>query len=190
MIIHLYRSSCRMQFTSLEMYWLLVHWIILYDWVQRQVKRPVISSNADELEIVLAKASMPNKMLIMTIANRGWMEPNDLIDLLLESFHIGEGTQGLLDYLLIVALDEKDFNRYKEIHPHCYDLRTKGVDFSGEKVDRVLALIKPLIISNNFIIFPGENECVHLSIGMRFKRGSIVERLRTCLQTWTMVILQ
>ena len=134
MIFHLYWSSCKMQFTSLEMYWLLVDWIVLFDWVQRSVERPVISNNADELEIVLAKASMPNKTLIMTVANRAWMEPNGLIDLLLESFRIGEETQGLLDYLLIVALDEKAFNRCKEIHPHCYDLRTEGVDFSGEKV--------------------------------------------------------
>jgi len=99
----------------------------------RPVERPVISSNAGELEIALAKASMPNKTLIMTVANRAWMEPNGLVDLLLESFRIGEGTQDLLDYLLIVALDEKAFNRCKEIHPHCYDLRTEGVDFSGEK---------------------------------------------------------
>lgn len=79
----------------------------------------MISSNADELEIALAKASMPNKTLIMTAANKAWMEPNGLVDLLLESFRIGEGTQDLLDYLLIVALDEKAFNRCKEIHPHC-----------------------------------------------------------------------
>lgn len=85
----------------------------------RPVERPVISSNADELEIALAKASMPNKTLIMTAANKAWMEPNGLVDLLLESFRIGEGTQDLLDYLLIVALDEKAFNRCKEIHPHC-----------------------------------------------------------------------
>lgn len=101
--------------------------------ISSNVERPVISSNADELEIALAKASMPNKTLIMTAANKAWMEPNGLVDLLLESFRIGEETQGLLDYLLIVALDEKAFNRCKEIHPHCYDLRTEGVDFSGEK---------------------------------------------------------
>lgn len=100
----------------------------------RPVERPVISSNADEVEIVLAKASMPNKTLIMTAVNKAWMEPNGLVDLLLESFRIGEETQGLLDYLLIVALDEKAFNRCKEIHPHCYDLRTEGVDFSAEKL--------------------------------------------------------
>eukprot|EP00253_Pinus_taeda_P002296 PITA_02296 len=99
----------------------------------KPVERPLLNSDADELEIALAKASMPNKTLIMTTANKAWMQPNGLIDLLLESFRIGEGTEGLLDYLLIVALDEKAFNRCKEIHPHCYDLRTEGVDFTGEK---------------------------------------------------------
>eukprot|EP00253_Pinus_taeda_P028486 PITA_28486 len=102
--------------------------------ISKPVEQPLVSSNADELEIALAKASMPNKTLIMTIANTAWMEPNGLIDLLLESFRIGEGTQELREYLLIVALDEKAFNRCKEIHSHCHDLRTEGVDFSGEKL--------------------------------------------------------
>eukprot|EP00253_Pinus_taeda_P023005 PITA_23005 len=101
--------------------------------LSKPVKHPLLSNNADDLEIALAKASMPNKTLIMTAANTAWMEPNGLIDLLLESFRIGEGTQELLDYLLIVALDERAFNRCKEIHLHCYELRTEGVDFSGEK---------------------------------------------------------
>ena len=69
----------------------------------------------------------------MTTTNKAWMDPNGIIDLLLERFCIGEGTQELLDYLLIVALDESAFKCCKEIHPHCFDLRTEGVDFSGEK---------------------------------------------------------
>ncbi|GLJ46328.1 hypothetical protein SUGI_0976410 [Cryptomeria japonica] len=92
-----------------------------------------VASDADELEIALAKASMPNRTLIITPVNGAWMEPNSLIDLFLESFRVGEGTHMLLNHLLIVGMDVKAFNRCKEIHPHCYELRTEGVDFSGEK---------------------------------------------------------
>ncbi|GLJ46329.1 hypothetical protein SUGI_0976420 [Cryptomeria japonica] len=92
-----------------------------------------VASDADELEIALAKASMPNRTLIITPVNWAWMEANSLMDLFLESFRIGEGTDMLLNHLLIVGMDAKAFNRCKEIHPHCYELRTEGVDFSGEK---------------------------------------------------------
>eukprot|EP00253_Pinus_taeda_P005728 PITA_05728 len=57
-----------------------------------------------------------------------------MIDLFLESFHVGEGTQELLNNLLIVALDAKAYNRCLQIHSLCYSLKTGGVDFSAEKV--------------------------------------------------------
>jgi hypothetical protein len=57
-----------------------------------------------------------------------------MIDLFLESFNMGEGTQKLLNNLLIVALDAKAYNRCLQIHPHCYSLKTTGVDFSAEKL--------------------------------------------------------
>eukprot|EP00252_Welwitschia_mirabilis_P008795 TRINITY_DN2097_c0_g1_i1.p1 TRINITY_DN2097_c0_g1~~TRINITY_DN2097_c0_g1_i1.p1 ORF type:complete len:252 (+),score=9.12 TRINITY_DN2097_c0_g1_i1:373-1128(+) len=57
-----------------------------------------------------------------------------MIDLFLESFRIGEGTQELLNNLLIICLDAKAYNRCQEIHPHCYTLVTRGIDFSAEKV--------------------------------------------------------
>eukprot|EP01018_Ginkgo_biloba_P018020 Gb_18388 [translate_table: standard] len=88
----------------------------------------------DDLEIILAKTSMPNKTLIITTLNAAWAEENGMLDVFLESFRIGEGTQSLLENLLIVALDQKAFNRCKAIHSRCYELRTEGVDFSAEKV--------------------------------------------------------
>jgi len=57
-----------------------------------------------------------------------------MIDLFLESFRVGEGTAELLNNLLIVALDAKAHDRCLQIHPHCYTLKTRGVDFSAEKV--------------------------------------------------------
>lgn len=57
-----------------------------------------------------------------------------MIDLFLESFRVGEGTQNLLNNLLIVALDAKAYNRCLLIHQHCYSLKTRGIDFSAEKL--------------------------------------------------------
>jgi len=88
----------------------------------------------DELDIVLAKAANPNKTVIITALNGAWAKPNTMIDLFLESFHVGEGTQELLNNLLIVALDAKAYNRCLQIHSLCYSLKTGGVDFSAEKV--------------------------------------------------------
>ncbi|GLJ11671.1 hypothetical protein SUGI_0174220 [Cryptomeria japonica] len=88
----------------------------------------------DEFDRVLARTANANKTVILTALNGAWAEPNTMIDLFLESFRIGEGTQELLQNLLIVALDAKAYNRCREIHPHCYTLKTRGVDFSAEKV--------------------------------------------------------
>eukprot|EP00253_Pinus_taeda_P010234 PITA_10234 len=88
----------------------------------------------DELDIVLAKAANPNKTVIITALNGARAKPNTMIDLFLESFHVGEGTRELLNNLLIVALDAKAYNRCLQIHSLCYSLKTGGIDFSAEKV--------------------------------------------------------
>lgn len=88
----------------------------------------------DELDRVLAKTANSNRTVIITALNGAWAEPNTMIDLFLESFRVGEGTAELLNNLLIVALDAKAHDRCLQIHPHCYTLKTRGVDFSAEKV--------------------------------------------------------
>jgi len=88
----------------------------------------------DELDLVLAKIANLNRTVIITVLNGAWAETNSMIDLFLESFHMGERTQELLNNLLIVALDGKAYNRCHQIHPHCYSLKTRGIDFSAEKV--------------------------------------------------------
>jgi hypothetical protein len=88
----------------------------------------------DELDMLLAKTANPNRTVIVTALNGAWAEPNTMIDLFLESFRVGEGTQDLLDNLLIVALDAKAYSRCLQIHQHCYSLKTRGVDFSAEKL--------------------------------------------------------
>lgn len=88
----------------------------------------------DELDLVLAKTANQNRTVIVTALNGAWAEPKTMIDLFLESFRVGEGTQNLLNNLLIVALDAKAYNRCLQIHQHCYSLKTRGIDFSAEKL--------------------------------------------------------
>ncbi|GLJ10846.1 hypothetical protein SUGI_0136480 [Cryptomeria japonica] len=88
--------------------------------------------NTDELTLALSRASMPNRTVIITTVNKAWMEPGGMFDLFMKSFQIGKGTTPFLKNLLVVAQDERAFNACTQIHPHCYRLKTPGVDFSGE----------------------------------------------------------
>ena len=73
-----------------------------------------------------------NKTVILTTLNEAWAKPHSIFDLFLESFQIGNNTQRLLNYLLVICLDEKAYNHCLVIHPHCYHLRTAGINFSGD----------------------------------------------------------
>lgn len=87
-----------------------------------------------KLEDVLAQASMPNKTVIITSLNEAWAANNSMIDLFLESFHSGENIQHLLPHLVIVCVDQKAYDRCMQLHPHCFQMKTSGVDFSAEKL--------------------------------------------------------
>lgn len=84
------------------------------------------------MERVLKNAATVNKTVIITTLNAAWMEPNSVFDLFLESFKIGDETEGLLNHLVVVGMDQKAYSRCLELHPHCYALTTEGVDFSGK----------------------------------------------------------
>ncbi|KAK4846145.1 hypothetical protein QYF36_013578 [Acer negundo] len=51
--------------------------------------------------------------------------PGSVLDLFIESFHVGHGTKPLLNHLLIVALDSKAFHYCKSMHPNCFYLTSK-----------------------------------------------------------------
>ncbi|KAI5078636.1 hypothetical protein GOP47_0006307 [Adiantum capillus-veneris] len=87
----------------------------------------------EKLKAVFEKASMPDRTVIITTLNAAWAENNTMIDIFLESFQHGDGTQRLLQHLIIVCLDQKAYDRCLEIHPHCLKVKTGGVDFSGEQ---------------------------------------------------------
>ncbi|KAH8968639.1 hypothetical protein BDL97_03G138200 [Sphagnum fallax] len=82
---------------------------------------------------LLKKASMPNKTVILTPLNHAWVAAG-MIDIYLESFREGENIQELVNHIVIVAVDKPAYDSCTQIHPHCFMLRTNGVDFSGEKV--------------------------------------------------------
>ncbi|XP_024516073.1 uncharacterized protein At4g15970-like [Selaginella moellendorffii] len=86
------------------------------------------------LDQVLRNATIKNtSTVILTPLNQAWAAPGSMLDYLFESFRSGENTSKFLDSLVIVALDQVAFERCLVIHRHCFQLRTQGVDFSGEK---------------------------------------------------------
>ncbi|KAG0491707.1 hypothetical protein HPP92_005105 [Vanilla planifolia] len=98
---------------------------------------PLSAVDLDDEEMrltrVLKDAAMEDKTVILTTLNAAWASTNSIIDIFLESFHIGNGTRLLLDHLVIIAFDKKAYLRCMAIHRHCFALTTEGVDFSGEK---------------------------------------------------------
>ncbi|XP_027361475.1 uncharacterized protein At4g15970-like [Abrus precatorius] len=89
-------------------------------------------SNEHSLEIILNKAAMEDRTVILTTLNEAWATPNSVIDLFLESFRIGDRTRRLLNHLVIIALDQNAFIRCQVIHTYCYLLVSEGIDFHEE----------------------------------------------------------
>ncbi|KAJ7961983.1 Glycosyltransferase [Quillaja saponaria] len=95
----------------------------------------------DELDSVLAKTSMANKTVIITIVNKAYAVADQdvkadtsMLDLFINSFWLGEDTRSLLDHLLIVTVDRTAYDRCQFLKLNCFQLKTDGVDFEGEKI--------------------------------------------------------
>ncbi|KAJ4831124.1 hypothetical protein Tsubulata_000655, partial [Turnera subulata] len=82
------------------------------------------NSDRRKLVQVLRAATTPSRTVIMTIVDKSWARPGSILDLFLESFRTGDGTKFYLKHLVIVALDSQAFQYSKDIHPHCYHLKT------------------------------------------------------------------
>ncbi|KAL6544213.1 hypothetical protein OROGR_010710 [Orobanche gracilis] len=90
------------------------------------------NDHENKLEFTLKRAAMKDhKTVIITTLNAAWTEPNSIFDLFLESFRLGNQTRSLLEHVIVVALDKKAYARCLYVHPHCFDLTTNDVDFSG-----------------------------------------------------------
>ncbi|KAG5558217.1 hypothetical protein RHGRI_008221 [Rhododendron griersonianum] len=88
----------------------------------------------DELDEVLAETSTENKTVIIAVINKAYVEGDkSMFDLFLDGFWHGDGTQGLVNHILIVATDPVSYNRCKFLRLHCYLLETEGLDFVHEE---------------------------------------------------------
>ncbi|KAG5558222.1 hypothetical protein RHGRI_008226 [Rhododendron griersonianum] len=91
--------------------------------------------NHDGLDEVLAETSTENKIVIIAMVNKAYVEGDkSMLDLFLDGFWLGDGTQGLVNHILIVATDPVSYKRCKFLRLHCYRLETEGVDFAEEKM--------------------------------------------------------
>ncbi|KAG6509926.1 hypothetical protein ZIOFF_027934 [Zingiber officinale] len=98
------------------------------------VLRDATESQEMRLERVLKAASTVDNAVIITSFNVFWSTPGSVLDVFLESFRIGNGTRELLNHLVMVAVDDKAYERCVVVHRHCLDFKVEGVDFSAEKV--------------------------------------------------------
>ncbi|KAM2658317.1 hypothetical protein EV2_021037 [Malus domestica] len=92
---------------------------------------PLVSEE-HRLEKVLKNATMEDGTVILTTLNEAWAAPGSILDLFLESFRIGVGTHRLLNHLVIIALDQRAFERCLEVHNHCFALVIQDFDFRQE----------------------------------------------------------
>jgi Nucleotide-diphospho-sugar transferase len=82
---------------------------------------------------MLKKAATDDKIVILTEVNEAFAAPNSMLDLFLESFHNGDDIAHLLNHLIIVAMDQKAFEKCNSLHHHCYLHKHLGSDLSSEK---------------------------------------------------------
>lgn len=90
-----------------------------------------LSSDTVELDLILSKVATSKRTVIITLLNAAWAQNNSVLDLFLESFRVGNGTEHLLENLLIIAADNEALQRCREMHKHCYLLKTEGVDYTA-----------------------------------------------------------
>lgn len=91
-----------------------------------------LAKEREELLRILKEAAIDNDTVILTTLNEAWAAPGSVIDLFLNNFRFGEGTERLLNHIVIIALDQKAFSRCLVLHKHCFSLVTEGVDFHQE----------------------------------------------------------
>ncbi|KAK7395900.1 hypothetical protein VNO78_16488 [Psophocarpus tetragonolobus] len=76
-------------------------------------------SKNQELDDALRRAIMPDRTVLLTMVDESLASPGSILDILLQSFKSGEGTQRLLNHLVIIARDPQAFEYCRSLHPHC-----------------------------------------------------------------------
>lgn len=77
------------------------------------------NSQNQELENMLRRATMPDRTVILTMVDESVASPGSLLDILLQSFKSGEGTQRLVNHLVIITMDLQAFEYCRSLHPYC-----------------------------------------------------------------------
>ncbi|XP_074286096.1 uncharacterized protein At4g15970-like [Silene latifolia] len=95
----------------------------------------VIPDEYYELRKVLKAAATKDNTVILATLNEAWAAPNSIFDLFLESFRIGNNTARLLDHLLVIAVDDKAYNRCRSSVSHCYFLKTNHSSENAGQAD-------------------------------------------------------
>ncbi|KAH8519412.1 hypothetical protein H0E87_000989 [Populus deltoides] len=96
---------------------------------QPNLEDPIAAENTDrrKLQKLSRAASAPGTIVILTVLEKSWARPGSVLDLFLESFQIGEGTEHLLNHLVIVGLDFQAFQCCQFVHPHCFHHKATGL---------------------------------------------------------------
>jgi hypothetical protein len=93
------------------------------------LSRPSQSEFAELAELLPRVATDDDRTVILTSVNEAFARPNSLLGLFRESFRAGEGTEHLLDHVLVVAVDAMAFVHCKAVHPHCYRLEVDSATY-------------------------------------------------------------
>ncbi|KAL1314657.1 hypothetical protein HN51_041482 [Arachis hypogaea] len=72
-----------------------------------------------ELVQVLKKVAMPDRTIILTMVDESWARPGSILDVFLQSFKHGDGTQRFLNHLAVIAMDPKAYEYCISLHHHC-----------------------------------------------------------------------
>ncbi|XP_027351180.1 uncharacterized protein At4g15970-like [Abrus precatorius] len=62
---------------------------------------------------------MPDRTVLLTMVDESWASPGSMLEILLQSFKSGEGTQRLLNHLLVITMDPQAFEYCRSLHPNC-----------------------------------------------------------------------
>ncbi|KAF9666241.1 hypothetical protein SADUNF_Sadunf16G0209200 [Salix dunnii] len=73
------------------------------------------------------EASTPSRLSILTVLDESWARSGSVLDLFLESFRIREGTEHLLNHLVIAGLHFQAFQYCPFVHPNCFHLKAAGL---------------------------------------------------------------
>ncbi|KAL9232001.1 hypothetical protein vseg_007151 [Gypsophila vaccaria] len=86
-----------------------------------------------DLKNILKAAATEDNTVILATLNEAWAAPNSIFDLFLEGFKAGNDTERLLDHLIVIAVDEKAYNRCETSVSHCYFMKTnRSSEMSGQ----------------------------------------------------------